>query len=313
MNRRKFLITTAAYGAMATLSQSRCFPSIPYKPNPLKPIFKLSLAPWSLMRKPAGESDPNGIPLLDYPMVAAELGFKAVEQDNLHFIGELPDEALISRMKRRTEEAGIVSSLLLCGALGDIADANKNMRVQAIEKYQTWLEAAKFMGCQQMRIVCADHITIPREEKMKYAVEGVSIMADFAQQNEMELLIENHNGYSSDPNWLVEMIKKVGKENCGVLGDFTGWRMEHDPLTVYPDPYVGFKILAPHIKSVGAKSVDFDENGKETNVDFSRMINTLADFEYNGYVAVEYFGKALPRRKGITLTKKLIEESIRAY
>lgn len=265
------------------------------------------------MRRPAGEPDPEGIPLMDYPMIARELGFMAIEQDNLHFPGELPNENLLTKMKKRTEEAGVVSSLLLCGALGDIADTNKNKRRKAIKKYKSWLEASKFLGCSQMRIVCADKITIPRREKMKYAVEGVSIMAEFADKHGMELLIENHNGYSSDPDWLVELIKTVGMKNCGILGDFTEWRMEHEPLKMYPDPYKGYEILAPYIKSVGAKSVDFDETGNEINVDYFKMLQILADFEYKGYVAVEYFGEAFSRKKGITMTKHLIEKFVSSY
>lgn len=313
MNRRHFLLSAL----LATPITSKSIYSSSLKLTSHleygKPPFKLSLAPWSLMRRPAGEPDPYGISLMDYPMVARELGFKAIEQDNLHFHGELPDEMLLNKMKKRAEEAGVINSLLLCGALGDIADTNQNERKKAIKKYKAWLEAAKFLGCQQMRIVCADRITIPREEKMKYAVEGVTTMADFAKQLSMDLLIENHNGYSSDPNWLVELIKTVGMKNCGILGDFTEWRMEHNPLTTYPDPYAGYKILAPYIKSVGAKSVNFDEAGKETNVDFFRMLQVLADVDYKGYIAVEYFGDSYPRKKGITMTKNLIESFIKTY
>ncbi len=313
MNRRNFLLSTLL--TMPLLTEA-----IQNKPlnrdgllNTKKPAFKLALAPWSLMRKPAGQEDLKGIPLMDYPMVARELGFMAIEQDNLHFPGELPNESLLNKMKKRTDEAGVLNSLLLCGALGDIADVDKKKRKEAISKYKSWLEGAKSLGCTQMRIVCADRITIPREEKMKYAVEGVSIMADFAKDHSMELLIENHNGYSSDPEWLVQMIKAVNMDNCGILGDFTEWRMEHDPLTLYPDPYKGYKILAPYIRAVGAKSVDFNADGEEINVSFSKMLQILTEVDYNGYITVEYFGEDRSRRDGITLTKNLIEDFINTY
>ncbi|WP_299529538.1 TIM barrel protein [Ulvibacterium sp.] len=313
MNRRSFLLSTALMAPIMAkaIRTGSLNPELDF--SFVKPSFKLSLAPWSLMRKPAGNPDAQGIQLMDYPMVARELGFKAIEQDNLHFPGELPNQGLLTKMKKRADEAGVIHTLLLCGALGDIADTNKNKRRKAIKKYQTWLEAAKFLGCYQMRIVCADRITISRTEKLKYAVEGVSSMAEYAEKHNMELLIENHNGYSSDPDWLLELIKTVGMKNCGILGDFTEWRMEHEPLKMYPDPYKGYKILAPHIKSVGAKSVDFDEAGNETNVDYFKMLQILADFEYKGYVAVEYFGEALPRKKGITMTKHLIEKFVKSF
>ena len=279
----------------------------------LKPSFKVSIAPWSLMRTPYGQPDSLGIDLFDYPMIAKELGFDAVEQDNLHFEGDLPKESLIVRMKKRCEEANIKNTLILCGALGDIADVSQNKRNEANNSYERWIEAAEFLGCHQVRVVCADHITIPREEKMKITVDAVARLADFSANHNIELLIENHNGYSSDPDWLVEMITKVNRSNCGILGDFTEWRMERNPDVLYPDPYRGYEILAPLVRSVGAKSTSFDDMGNELITNYPRMFEILAKVGFEGYVAVEYFGEDLPREEGVKMTKDLVDRIIAGY
>lgn len=278
-----------------------------------KPNFKVSIAPWSLMRKPYGQPDPLGIDLFDYPMVAKELGFNAVEQDNLHFKGDLPDQSLLTEMKKRCEAADIKNTLILCGALGDIADVDQSVRKKANYNYERWIEAAAFLGCHQVRVVCSDHITIPMDEKMDITVDAVSQLAEFAEGQGIELLIENHNGYTSDPNWLVKMISTVNKPNCGILGDFTEWRIKTDPPVLFPDPYKGYEILAPLVRSVGAKSTKFDHKGNETVTDYPRMFEILSNVGYDGYVAVEYFGEDLPRKQGVTLTKNLVEGIISKY
>jgi len=304
MNRRRFLHdSTLGLSAISLLGLPACATS----ENNDKPLFELSLAPWSLMRRPYGEADPEGIDLFDYPFEAKELGFNYIEQDNLHFPGDLPNDKDISKMKERCLEADIKSELILCGALGDAADEISEKRKAAIEKYKKWIDAAKELGCKSVRVVCADYVTIPFDEKLKIATDGVSELVEFAAAREINLLIENHNGYTSDPNWLSSLITVVNHPKCGVLADFTEWRIRRDPVELYPDPYKGIEILAPFTKSIGAKSTHFNSKGEETNVDYFRMMEIILKTGYNGFAAVEYFGEDLPRKEGIQLTKKLLE------
>lgn len=302
MNRRQFLHLNAT-GTLGLLAST----SLSLESCQASSLYRLSLAPWSLMRRPYGQKDPEGIDLFDYPLIAKELGFEFVEQDNLHFPGDLPRQEDIIRMKDCCEAAGINSSLLLCGALGDAADADSTKRKEAVRKYQAWIEAASHLGCQFMRVVCADFVSVSNEEKMKYAIDGVSQLVESAAAHNIQLLIENHNGYSSDPDWLVGLIRAIDDPSCGILADFTEWRMNRDPLVLYPDPYRGMEILAPYTRSVGAKSIDFDAEGNETKVDYQRMMRILLAAGFRGIVAVEYFGEHLSRREGITKTKQLLE------
>lgn len=302
MKRRKFIqnvfigsLGLASYSC-STIKKSKC-----------TPIFKISLGPWSLMRHPFGQADPEGIELFDYPMIAKEMGFDFVQQDILHFPGELPDEKAISHMKKRCEEAEIIIELLLCGARGDVADDDRSKRQSAVNLYKKWIEAAHFMGCDSVRVVCADIITVNYDEKLKYAIEGVSELTEFSASKNLNLLIENHNGYSSDPDWLVSLIQQVNHPRCGILADFTGWAIVKEPLQEYPDPYRGIEILAPYTMSVGAKSDLFDNKGNETKIDYYRMMKTIVEAGFTNFVAVEFFGVDIPRKEGITKTKQLLE------
>ncbi|MEM7010890.1 MAG: sugar phosphate isomerase/epimerase family protein [Verrucomicrobiota bacterium] len=300
INRRQFLQTSVlATGGAAAAS---------FAETEDDDLFRISVAPWSLMRSVAGKPDADGIDLWDYPKVVRELGFDALEHDNLHFPGELPVEKDIARMRRTCDDEGLRSTLILCGALGDIADADAKKRNAAVAKYRAWADAAKSLGCSAIRVVCADRKNdITFDEKRRYAVDGIRSLSEYNATLGLDLLIENHGGYSSDPRWLTRVIEEVDQSNCGILADFTHWSVERDPKVNVVDPYDGMKQLAPFTRSVSAHAYDFNAEGAETNWDYFRIMNILTEAGFTGHVAVEYFGKERSRKDGTRMTRELLQ------
>ena len=300
--RRSFFVSSLAAVGLASTTKSPLFGDEP------KPAFEISLAPWSLMRRVAGQKDPQGIDVSIYPRVARELGFKAIEHDNLHFTGDLPNKNAIRRMRKACDAEGVKSTLILCGALGDISDESGHKRGQAIDNYRAWSEAASMLGCTAIRVVCADQRThLSFDEKRRYAVEGIRKLAEHNQEIGIDLLIENHGGYSSDPHWLTRVIKEVDQANCGILADFTHWSVGRRPGENVIDPYEGMKILAPQTRSVSAHAYEFDSTGNETKWDYRRFMEILTGAGFDGYVAIEYFGNELSRQAGSRKARLLLE------
>ena len=66
--------------------------------------------------------------------------------------------------------------------------------------------------------------------------------------------------------------------------------------------------MMPYAKGVSAKSYDFDSSGKETKLDFARILKIVTDAGYHGFVGIEYEGGRLTEPEGIRATKKLLEE-----
>jgi sugar phosphate isomerase/epimerase len=159
-----------------------------------------------------------------------------------------------------------------------------------------------------MRNVCGEYITISHPEKLTYALEGVKELGDYAGSKGLDLLIENHNGYSSNPEWMIELMEKVNLKNIGILGDFTNWTLESNPDTFYPDPYRGIELLSPYIRAVSAKSEQFDREGQETTIDYQRMFNVLRKAPQLEFAGVEFFGNEITRNQGAVMTKNLIEK-----
>ena len=272
--------------------------------------IKITITPWTLMRTGYGQKDPLGIDVFDYPAVAKSLGFDYIDHEMFHFPPNLKEEQL-QRMLDNMKSAGVKSAVMLTGGVGDIGDANPVKRKKAIETYKYWVDVAATLGCKAIRNVCGEFITIPHEEKLKYALEGVSELGNYAASKNLDLLIENHNGYSSDPEWMIALMEGVNQKNVGVLGDFTNWTLERNPDTFYPDPYKGIELLAPYIRAVSAKSSDFTKEGEEVTTNFQKMFDILkkaTDFEFAG---VEFFGEKISRNQGAIQTKRLIEKVIK--
>ena len=302
MKRRQFIFTGLA-GSIGVTSLS----SLTALSNNNPTNLKISITPWSLMRTGYGDNDPLGINVFDYPAVAKSLGFEFIDHEMFHFPPNLKEEQL-QRMLDNMKSAGVKSAVMLTGGVGDIGDANPVIRKKAIETYKYWVDVAATLGCKAMRNVCGEFITIPHEEKLKYALEGVSELGTYAASKNLDLLIENHNGYSSDPEWMIALMEGINQKNVGVLGDFTNWTLERNPDTFYPDPYKGIELLAPYIRAVSAKSSDFTQEGKEVTTNYQKMFDILKkapDFEFAG---VEFFGEALSRNQGAIQTKRLIEK-----
>ena len=66
--------------------------------------------------------------------------------------------------------------------------------------------------------------------------------------------------------------------------------------------------MMPYAKAVSAKSLNFDEQGNETRVDYRRMMKIVLEAGYRGYVGIEYSGDKLSEPEGIRATKRLLEK-----
>ncbi len=113
------------------------------------------------------------------------------------------------------------------------------------------------------------------------------------------MIVENHWGNSSDPDWLLPVIKEVNKPNCGVLPDFGNFDKA--------DRYVAVEKMMPYAKGVSAKSHDFDVSGNETGIDYVKMLEIVKRSGYNSYIGIEYEGERLSEEDGIKATIKLIQ------
>lgn len=295
MTRRDFGHTTAAFGA-AMLSPAVADAMQPAKSRPL---FRISLAEWSLHRAIRAGEMTN----LDFPRMAKrEFGIDAVEYVNQFFKDKAKDHAYLTDLKKRCDDAGVKSLLIMCDGEGALGDPDDMKRARAIENHYQWVEAAVCLGCHSIRVNAQSSGSY--EEQQKLAADGLGRLTEFSAEHEINTIVENHGGLSSDGAWLAGVMRLVDHPRCGTLPDFGNFRIRGDE---WYDRYRGVEEIMPFARAVSAKSHDFDENGDEMNTDYRRMMKIVLDAGYHGRVGIEYEGATLSEGEGILATKRLLE------
>ena len=293
-SRRTFVQASAAASAAAlTLPLARVMAE-DKSAKPAEPLFKISLAEWSLNKALFGKKLDN----LDFAKTAKEdYGIDAVEFVNQFFKDKAKDEKYLAELKKRADDLGVKMLLIMIDGEGALGDKDEKARSKAIENHFKWVDAARFLGCHSIRVNTQS--TNDYEEAKKLASDGLRRLSEYAGTVKLNVIVENHGGLSSNGKWLSETIKSVGLKNCGTLPDFGNF---HDY-----DRYQGVAETMPFAKAVSAKSHDFDAEGNETHTDYLKMMKIVLDAGYHGYCGIEYEGSKLSEPEGIKATKKLLE------
>lgn len=298
--RRRFLAQTGL--AAAALAVTRPAFATAAAAAADTPPFKISLAQWSLHRSIRNKT----VDHLDFAKIAREsFGIEAIEYVNQFFKDKAKDETFLAEMKKRAADNGVTSLLIMIDGEGQIGAPEESARQQTVENHKQWVDAAKFLGCHSIRVNAGSTGTF--EEQQKLAADGLRRLSEYAATQGLNVLVENHGGYSSHGAWLAGVMRLVGMDNCGTLPDFGNFVIRRGDLPLEYDRYLGVHELMPFAKAVSAKSHDFDESGNETATDYHRMMRIVLSHGYHGYVGIEYEGGRLSEMEGIQKTNELLK------
>lgn len=271
---------------------------------------KISLAQWSFHTALFAKKMDN----FQFIAKAKELGFDGVEYVNQFFAEKAENIPFLDSLNAAAKTAGITNVLIMIDQEGYLGDADSIKRDSAVLNHKKWVLAAKHLGCHSIRVNAHGEGTA--EQVSANVVKGLSALSDFAATHGINVIVENHGGYSSNGAWLADVMKKVGKANCGTLPDFGNFCIKREGGGMWEgkcieeyDMYKGVSEMMPYAKGVSAKSYDFDANGNETTIDFKKMMDIVKQAKYTGFIGVEYEGKVTPEQDGVVKTKALIEQS----
>lgn len=271
--------------------------------------LNLSLAQWSLHKAFfAKELDP-----VNFAPITASYDIKAVEYVNQFYSEYANDEPFWMEMKQRADGEGVKSLLIMVDDEGLLGDPNAEKRKEAATNHQKWVNAAKLLECHSIRVNAFGSGT--KDEMKDYLVDGLGQLCEYSSQEGIHILIENHGLYSSDAQWVTEVIKAVDSPYLGTLPDFGNWCMNVEwggtkdgSCTDNYGIYKGVKEFMPYAKGVSAKSYNFNADGSAKDIDYAKMIEVVKSFDYDGYIGIEYEGDELSEPEGIRATKALIEK-----
>ena len=287
MNRRNFLKSA---GALA----------VPFAAaNAQGAKFRISLAEWSIHKAIRAHTLSN----LDFPQVARErFGIEGLEFVNQ--LWEAPTQEYLARLKQNIARHGCKGVLIMCDGEGMMGHSDPALRRKAAENHYKWADYAAELGCHSIR--CNMHPdkqpTTPAEidAYIGYCADSFTRLCEYAKPRELNVIIENHGGVSSDPDVVVRLMKAVNLPNFGTLPDFGNF-----PKTV--DRYEAVGKLMPYAKGVSFKCWDFGPDGRETIIDMDKMMKVVLDSGYHNWVGVEYEGERMTEFEGIAAGKRVLE------
>ena len=329
MKRRTFVKTgSIASLALGTLGFSACTNSSSKenasseKTEPvIDPIFfQFSLAQWSLHKLYNEQgSDP-----MDFAKHAKEMGFEGLEYVNQLYDRYYKEESnvlaavkkLTANLKKQSSVHGLKNVLIMVDNEGDLGIQNKKERLIGVENHKKWIDSIEELGGHSIRLNIFGEGS--REAQAAASSDSLRRLGEYAKDMNINVLVENHGHLSSDPDWLVEVMKNVNMPNVGTLPDFGNWCMKRpegvrwgECIEEYPDYVEGVKKLMPFAKAVSAKSYEFNTEGGQDKIDFYKMMKVVKDAGYTGFVGVEYEGES-DERAGILATKELLIKAAKA-
>lgn len=331
-SRRTFLnqfgLAAAGMGLASSFS-----PELFAEMAPSKFTFDISLAEFSF----ADELMSGKMTNMDFPARAKnDFGINVLEYVSMFFNDKHTDKTYLKALKQRCDDLGMKNNLIMVDG-ANIADLDTVKRNKAVEAHHAWVDAAKFLGCSAIRVNLGDTskaltgvVDDPADEAAKSAADGYHKLLEYAAKSNMNVIVENHFGNSTDIDWLVGVLKQVNMPNAGLLPDFGNFcRQRSTPETndikgimgtkcvKEYDRYEGVRKMMPYAKGISAKTHKFDVSGNETETDFRKMFKIIKDAGFKGYVGIEYEGGImsmykpdggyLPSPEGIRATKTLLE------
>lgn len=289
MDRRTFIQTTGG----AAIATSALAPIAGASEGNVKGKFDISVAAWSWHKMFFNKE----IVMTDQIDLVKKAGATGLELVNSFFPS--PQYGYLNDFNKKAKDAGVNVLLIMVDNEGSMNDPNFRERHQTVVNHRKWLDIAAVMGCHSIR-VNAGYAKVDPAEGMKLAADALNELCQYARQYGINVIIENHGGPSSDPKWLVDLMKLVDVDNFGILPDFGNFPAE-------VDKYAAVEAFMPYAKAVSAKCYDFGPDGNETKIDFHKMMKIVLDAGYHGYVGVEYEGGRMSELDGVAAAVKLLK------
>jgi len=262
--------------------------------------FEISVAGWSYHR----EIWSGRLQSIDaFERVREELGLGAFELVNT--LLEVPTARYVDRLAAASASHQVEVPLILCDGEGDLGASDADDRSRAIRNHTKWIWIAADLGCRAIRVNWKGVTQAELEggifdDFIHRSVASLHELLEISQRFEVDIVVENHGGPSSDPDLLVRLMEAVDAPGFGSLPDFGNF----PPDT---DRYAAVEAMMPWAKAVSAKCYDFADDGKETTIDFERMLEICIDkYHYRGFIGIEYEGERLSESAGTMACRDLL-------
>lgn len=262
----------------------------------------------------------------DLPAIAQELGVDALEwtaktfrdlKGGRELMFQSPPATFFGNLRKVSDDAGVSSKVLNVGGPFFLAGTSEAARQKALDYILQYIEPAQTLGADIVRTeLYYDGERNPgwEDEAMKHAIDGINRLLDATRDSGLMINTENHHGISSRPGWLASLVEAVDDPRFRLTVDTNNFRIDQDnpyeqdatSLPQYVDRYDGMRLLMPYASWVSGKFYAFDSTGYEISMNYPKLIETMLDSGYSGYISVEYEGADAPL-KGVSQSVDMLK------
>ena len=238
--------------------------------------------------------------LEEFGVLARErLGVKAIELCQIQFADSSPERvaALRSSLDRT---GGRVLTVVI--DIGDLAGATPEHRRADVVAITRWLDIAQALGARYARVNMGNPLAGESSADRSGFLDAMRQLSLLAVERDLRLLVENHGGETSDPDYLIALQEELGVTSVGILLDLGNFEpintVAHARFAGTPAADTGLETdvvydriaaLAPHADLVHAKAYDPASDGTPL-LDLERALAIVADSGYSGDLTIEWEG-----------------------
>jgi L-ribulose-5-phosphate 3-epimerase len=238
----------------------------------------------------SGRPTSRSMTLSRFPeFVADEFGLGQAELWSLYFEDLSP--AYCRDLKRAARKAKVrIANLQLDNIDADLAAVDEPRRMQSLELVRGWMDRAALIGSPRVR-VNTDTSVANRPFDADRIADSYRRLAEYGDKVGVDVLIENHTGYSASIKNVVAIYDRVKHRRCKMAADW-GNSAAKDTEARIADLSAMFSGLG----FVSAKGTRFDAEYRHLPYDISAIVRATEASGYRGIYSVELFafGKDMP-------------------
>jgi L-ribulose-5-phosphate 3-epimerase len=232
----------------------------------------------------------------------AAWGLDGLELLGVHF--ESTEPAELHALKQHAFRHGV--ALVAVSAHHNFVTPDPVKRQAEIDKLCRWVDVAHELGAPAVRAFGGRWATRPifsefmaaggveppldgfsDEDGYAWSAEAFKIASYTAGRKGVTLLLENHGGFTGDAAGVLRILRDVDSPWLQVVLD-TG------NFNFCADPYAEMAALAPYAAMVHAKTYVGGGIYYTAELEYPRIIRLLRESGFQGYLSLEFEGKAHP-------------------
>jgi hypothetical protein len=190
----------------------------------------------------------------------------------------------LDKLRDRADKAGCPCLVLIEDSPLAFADPDPDTRATAADRVKRLAAAAQRLGCNALGLSFEGP---DDDETFNLVATEVKKVMPHVERMELNVLLTPHDGLTSDPDRLTDLIKRIGGFRIGSLPSFG-----HAAAT--GDATGTLRKLAPYAGAVHATVQGFTSSGSHRGYDLAECVSAIRSVGFVNTLAIDYTGKGDP-------------------